>query len=364
MGKDLIPDYQPSDGSYQVGGGNWHYGQDMVGLALDSMLTGYGTSTLGVTDSNTALTPFERMLYNVPLDVLKMFKPFTFGTTDADWADQYSAVQAIMKTFRPKSNKLQELLDGIAGLTKPGASNTPMADALQVLLGLKTVAELAERNAQLALLGVEGLKATQAGGSFDEFDNAIADALPTTSYTSFTSGAGSGGWGPDGNGKLVYKPKGVGARSQWYRRNDHPLTTTQGTVTVVLSNAPAPAVPDAYVYLCARWDAASQARLQARIGQTALAQTCTVQFQTVDAAGVATNVGTEGKGLPRLEDGDVLAMTFTGVSAAISRNGISGHSVGVPSMPTGQHIGFGLAVPNYLLPPHPGAELAGLAWHP
>jgi hypothetical protein len=364
MGRDLIPDYQPNDGSYQVGGGNWHYGQDMVGQALDSMLTGYGTLTTGVTDSATALSPFEQMLFNVPLDVLKMFRPFTFGTTDADWSDQYSAVQAIMGTFRPKSNKLQELLDGIAGITKPGASNTPMADVIQVLLGLKTVAELAERNAQLALIGVEALKASQAGGFWDEFDYAIADALPAAQYTSFASGSGTGGWGPDGNGKLVYRQKGVGTRTQFYRREDHPLTTPQGTVTVVLSNAPNQVAPDACVYLCARW-AADQSRLQAKIHQTGpLASTCTVQFQTVDGGGTVTDVGTAGTGLPKLEDGDVLAMTYTGVSAAFSRNGISGHSVGIPSMPPGQKIGFGLSMPNFLLPPHPGAELAGIAWHP
>jgi hypothetical protein len=365
---NLAPGYQPDDGSYQVGGGAWHYGQDLVGQHLDSMLTGYGLLS-GATDSNGALSPFEQMLFNIPLDVLRMFRPFTFGTTDADWQDQYSAVQAIMNTFQPKHNKLQEFLDGIAGIFKPGASNSPLADALQVLLGIKTAAELAEAHAQLALIGVAALKAQQNGGFHDEVDYPIAPVLPAADYTPFYGGDASNTstWGPDGNGRLVYKPAmgAIGTRSVAYRRNTNPITGASGSVTLVLSKAPNPLVPDAFVYICGQWAAGDQSRIQVRVSQTGLLglQTSTVQFQKVNAAGAATNVGASNANVPKLEDGDQLELLWNATTLTLKRNGILAHSV--PYTPlAGQCVGFGFNMPNYLLPPHPGAEAAGWAWHP
>jgi hypothetical protein len=366
---NLAPGYQPDDGSYQVGGGAWHYGQDLVGQHLDSMLTGYGLLS-GATDSNGALSPLEQMLFNIPLDVLRMFRPFTFGTTDADWEDQYSAVQAIMGTLVPKHDKLQEFFDGIVGIFRPGASNSPLKDALDVLLGIKTTAEVAASAAALALIGVAAIRAEQAGGFYDEVEYPSAATLPTSDYSVFYGGDASNTstWGPDGAGKLIYKqaPLPIGIRNCFYRRDTKPITGSTGVITLVLSKAPNPVVPDAYVYICGQWAAGSQERIQARINQTGQvfgAQTATVQFQKVSAAGAASAIGAANSSMPLLRDGDQLELSWDATTLTFKRNGIPAHSV--PYTPlTGQHMGFGLAMPNYLLPPHPGAELAGWAWHP
>ena len=132
MGRNQIPDYNPQDGSFRVGGGIAG-SQDMVGQALDNVLTGFSP---GWSDTHPSaqegLGPLEALLYQVPLPVLRMFRPFTWGTADSDWDDQYTAVQDILKTFRPKTvlaDRWREWLDGVAA-NFGGAAGLTLAEVL------------------------------------------------------------------------------------------------------------------------------------------------------------------------------------------------------------------------------------------
>lgn len=104
--------WRPDD-VYEVGGGRWHYGQDVSPNLLEAMIGGVEAPS----DGSTPLGPLERGLYQLPLPVLAMFKPFTWGTTDADWEDQDRAVQAIVKSFRPKT--LQGLAEWLRTTFEP-----------------------------------------------------------------------------------------------------------------------------------------------------------------------------------------------------------------------------------------------------
>lgn len=181
---------------------------------------------------------------------------------------------------------MQAFIDGIAGLFKPGVSGAPVQDAINAILGIKDSATAAQEYAQLALIGIARIEAERAGGGWDEFDYPAADVLPAADYTPFYGGdkSNTSTWGPDGNGRLIYKPKGtvagiaIGIRSVMYRRNTLPITKATGSVTVKVSKAPNLLAKDAYIYVAGQWSATDQSRVQAQIHQTGqlFGQTSTV----------------------------------------------------------------------------------------
>lgn len=102
MTSSFIPDYNPGDDSFRVGG-TIRTDQGMPAMMLDRVLTGFSPGSTPATPTE-ALDALRGFLSQTPLEVLQMFKPFVFKT-DVDWDDQYGAVEGIMGTFRPKSFK-------------------------------------------------------------------------------------------------------------------------------------------------------------------------------------------------------------------------------------------------------------------
>ena len=368
MGRNQIPDYNPSDGSFRVGGGIAG-SQDMVGQALDNVLTGFSP---GWSDTHPAakdgLGPLESMLYQVPLPVLKMFRPFTWGTPDADWDDQYTAVQDILKTFRPKTNLkewFQEFIDSVSNMFGGADKNHSIKDAIDAIKQMLEVAQEARDSATNAQIGIAAINAAAKGGFHDEFDYPLSLAAALPGYTSFKWGPGGAGWAPSGKGTLTYRP-GLGlASGQVFRRDSNPLPGNTGSMTVVVSKAPAADVllpgSQGHVYVCVCFDAASQECVRFKVGPGSVA------LETVSAAGVATQVVSAN--LPhKVQAGDQLEAQYTATTVTFLLNKVSVLSQAY-TQPAGRLVGFGGDCPTFgaagaLFKITPAPEFAGIAFHP
>lgn len=109
------PGQKAPDGAYVIGGGAFRFGQALKEDAVQSlMMAGLNTLRLGsIADGATAI---ENLLHKIPLDALKMAKPFIAGATDADFADQDAAVATIMRALHIKEvfatlGQVQNLID-------------------------------------------------------------------------------------------------------------------------------------------------------------------------------------------------------------------------------------------------------------
>ena len=134
-------------------------------------------------------------------------------------------------------------------------------------------------------------------------------------------------------------------------------------VSIVLSRRPnidGSGLTHSFVYICAQCSPTDKSCIRWKIGENK------AQLQTVNAAGVETNVGTA-QSIPGLHPGDVLALETTATDVTMKINSIL--QATRPYTPlAGRCIGFGLEVSAYLghtgNPGYPAAELAGIAWHP
>ena len=103
------------DGAYIIGGGPYKYGQSLQEDFVRNLMMG-GLRNISLGNFADAIPLFEGALRRLPLDALRMTKPFLLGTTDADYADVDTAVATIMRSLKVKEVFLtlgaaQSLLD-------------------------------------------------------------------------------------------------------------------------------------------------------------------------------------------------------------------------------------------------------------
>jgi hypothetical protein len=162
---------------------------------------------------------------------------------------------------------------------------------------------------------------------------------------------------------VAWKPAGpviIGnPRRVTYVRTTDPLPGIPATITLVLAKPPhEDALVKSFFHIDGQANATDQACVRYWIGLDS------AQFQTVNAAGAATNVGSP-VAIPQVKAGDVFELMLTASTAVLSRNGIQAATS--PYTPlAGRCVGFGAEVPAYtwLFGGHPAPEFAGCAWHP
>lgn len=250
---------------------------------------------------------------------------------------------------------------------------TTVENFVAAVRGIFRTGEDAALAADKANIGVQALKASQAGGGFDEFDYASANELPGGTYAITYSGAGAGHYGPNGSGFVVWKPSGSSVREVVYRRSDVTLGSDNGVVTVVWSTRPFdPVFADSYGYIDGRVaDNGDNTRVRARIDNN------TAIIQAI-VNGTATQIGAT-KTLT-IRNGDVFELWYGATSHSrrfwLKQNGVIVHTVedgaadgtgSVSSLGAGfRQVGFGCRVDQYIYPfrlgQNPGPSLAGWTW--
>lgn len=210
----------------------------------------------------------------------------------------------------PDSQKpawLKNLTDGLGNLFFGSANeNLGISNALESITGIWGVGNSAQSSANDANIGVQVIQARlDAPGvvGYDEFDYASANTLPGGSYSLYSEGPGSGNYGPNGKGQVVWKPSGASRRQKIYKRTDVPLSTDNGVVTAVWStDIDSPLFSDGWGYLCARIATGDNTtRIQAAINHNS------VRVQALNA-GTVTNIGSSAS--VDTENGDVWQFWF------------------------------------------------------
>jgi hypothetical protein len=320
----------------------------LIGLdlrTLQSTLDGIGDSILDVADK---VVDKIKDLTGLDLDALAALDP--------------------VKILAWLQKQVQEIIDKVAGLWKPisdpaAAIGRPLQDFVDAISGILGVANSAQSAADFANIGLAAITAANKAGFSDEFNYAIAANLPTVDWKSTYSGSGTGTWGPNGNGVLAWQPKGpviVGnPRRVTYVQTKNPLPGIPATITLVLSKPPhEDALVKSWLHIDGQANATDQSCVRYWVGVD------TAQFQTVNAAGAATNVGAA-VAIPQVRAGDVFELVLNASTAVLKRNGIVAASS--PYTPlAGRCIGFGAQTDAYtwIFGGHPAPEMAGIAWYP
>ena len=280
-------------------------------------------------------------------------------------------------TFGPwkikQEERQQDIQDFFDALRGDGLTGRPIADAIAAIKDLLNLGQNAAADAQRALMGIEAIRAEMAGGYYDEFDYQRADTLPAVDYTRFTKGGTNIQFGPDGGGYLTWQEPIGGVTSErgvWYRRDSKPLTKPTGFVSVRLRSGLSKTVRNVELVICGQWSAADQSRIQVRLSPTfpvlGSANGTSVQFQTVDGAGNATNVGAA-KNISLTVEGDHFEFSWDATKMYLKRGNevlLDVHETTFTPL-AGRCIGFGAYTPNYTaaLKANPIPPLKGVAWH-
>lgn len=138
------------DGAYTVGGGAYKYGQALQEDFVRNLMMG-GLRNISLTSLFDAVPLFEQALRRLPLDALRMAKPFFIGSTDADWVDVDTSVATIMgslKIFEKFADFIKEL-ERITGLN---FSHGPVEFLLSLFVALTKATGLDFANGPIAFL--------------------------------------------------------------------------------------------------------------------------------------------------------------------------------------------------------------------
>ena len=138
------------DGAYTVGGGAYKYGQALQEDFVRNLMMG-GLRNISLTSLFDAVPLFEQALRRLPLDALRMAKPFFIGSTDADWVDVDTSVATIMgslKIFEKFADFIKEL-ERITGLN---FSHGPAEFLLSLFVALTKATGLDFANGPIAFL--------------------------------------------------------------------------------------------------------------------------------------------------------------------------------------------------------------------
>lgn len=263
----------------------------------------------------------------------------------------------------------QQLLDGIVGVWQKAVDivGSTVQNVIDAIAGIFGVGENAALAADKANIGVQALKAQQAGGGFDEFNYPNSARLPTDLYDVVENGPGGGSYGPNGSGFLVWKGSGSAWREVVYRRKIV-LGSDNGVVTAVWSTRPKdPLFADAYGYIDGRVaNDNSNNRVRARIDNN------TAIIQAV-VGGTAHQIG--GGASLNIKNGDVFELWYgTGAKPRrfwLKQNGVTVHDVEdldeISQLGADyRSVGVGGRVDTYgiliALSQNPMPALAGITW--
>ena len=187
------------------------------------------------------------------------------------------------------TGSVQDTIDGIfnawANLGVMRDLNRAADDVRNAISGIFGTGLAAQSQVAAAVARIRALES--AGNTIsDDFVGASSSSLGTK-YTVRNQGGGAGSIGLDGNGNAVWKVVGGGNRTQYCRRNDAVLTTDAFVWNAVFATNPMPYFfDDAYTYLLARMNAASDTMVRIRLGYG------TAQVQKVVGDAVA-NIGAQ-----------------------------------------------------------------------
>lgn len=196
------------------------------------------------------------------------------------------------------TGRVQDTIDGIFnGWANLGAMldlNKAADDVLEAISGIFNVG----LSAQSKITAAEArLRALESAGNTisDDFGGASSSSLGSN-YTVRNQGSGAGSIGKDGSGNAVWVFSGNGNRTQYCRRNDAVLTTDAFLCNVVFATNPFPYLfDDAYTYLPARMNTASNTMVRLRLGYgTAVVQKVVSDAVTNLGAPVSIPVGIAG----------------------------------------------------------------------
>jgi hypothetical protein len=269
----------------------------------------------------------------------------------------------------------QNLLNGIATVWQPiqEGINAVVNDVITAISGIFNTGRNAALAADNANIAVERLRAELAGGGFDEFDYASANALPSGIYELSSGGPGAGNYGPDGNGFLVWKPSGSLTREIIYRRLGDTLGVDDGVVTVVWSTKPNNALfPKTFGYICGRMsNTSNNTHVRAKISDNSALIEAVV-------SGTPTQIGSTRTGMT-IRNGDVFEFYFghpdhprrfwlrqNGVTVLTVNDGSADGSGAISQRGSAyRSVGFGCIVEPFLLIfQNPAPSLAGWTWAP
>lgn len=369
----------PPDGSYSIDD-TWRYGQDIDEQDVMDLLV----PRFGISDVKDQLSNALNVL---PEDTIDRMQPFLGGTTpflskedgifqvlaslknrghfmDRVEFDEWlrTVFQVLADRQDERQQAWQEFLDGVKSIFEPGATNTPVADALKYILTIRERADAAQESADRANADLAALKAEQAGGWSDRFDYPAATHLDTTKYQEYRTGNPNISWGPNGNGVLTYRPNslivGVNPGDVMYREKAIPITGATGWLFLQLKKPPK-ALSQAAAFMCWHMDTTGACnRVEIKYNQ--------LQLQTVSSSGVVTNVGSP-VAIPTVHEGASFEVQWTATNVKLVRNKTI-TDFDVPYTPAaGTFVGFGGHVPLYtgvgtLLYPCPDFDF--IAAHP
>jgi hypothetical protein len=247
------------------------------------------------------------------------------------------------------------ILGALGGGTSVGGDWLSLKELMALLRGDATAAQ---SSAAQANMGVAAIQASMHSGFSEEFNYPRADALAGGWTVEKIGSPNSGGWGPNGEGQLVWSP-GVGAISTYWVRDTNLTAKATCKVMVVLSKEP---YKD--LLLSTRFGVRA---LVSSTDKTEIRMWCeedTIEFQQVSATGTVSTIGSKLTRLPNAKAGDVYEMEVTATHLIAYRNNIEQGRVAFNSSGfTGRRMGFMADCPGYVkIGRHPAPEFEGVAW--
>lgn len=256
------------------------------------------------------------------------------------------------------TNIFQKLVDGIVSIITPGSTNRPVADAIAAIGSIFFTATNADTSAAQANAAIDAMKAQQAGGFADEFDQPLATDLDAKWQRKTTGLADK--YGPNGLGSVVGVMVGTGTGPIRYVQTANPLTDANMRVTAVLSRNP---WWDAFVksgwYLLVQANPTDQSCYGVEIMDTQ------AKFFSLSPSGVQTDLGSV-KTIPANAVGIPYALQMKDNVLSLWINGIqTSGTYTVNNNLGGRCIGFGGHKSPYTnVNDNPLAQFAGISWQP
>lgn len=257
------------------------------------------------------------------------------------------------------TGRVQDTIDGIfnawanlGAMLDLGRVADDVRNAISGIFGTSLAAQ-----SQIAA-AVARIRALESAGNTisDDFVGVSSSSLGSR-YTVRNQGGGAGDIGLDGRGNAVWKHFGNGNRTQYCRRNDAVLTTEAFLCNAVFATNPMPFLfDDAYTYLPARMNAASNTMVRLRLGYgTAVVQKVVSDavFNLGEPVGIPTGVAGNTLQWQGGEAGQtnlghhVVILGSTPIINEVDSSPVTGsgyRSVGV-GMETGNYLIFGQNVP-------------------
>jgi hypothetical protein len=234
------PNQPAPPGAYQIGGGQFRYGQDYKESGVRALWE------VPVPSLEGALDLMRKVLLELPLAALQSFLSMIPGAEDADFLDPILAVGKIMDSLGESITVgLQGLVEGIIdaivnaanGIAPElGAIAETVGNAILNLFGIGTGAQNTANNAMREINTLKGVLYSGDGANY--VDNLVytSSAYLPSPYVKYEAGSGAGTSGPNGSSALAWKVSGGGARTCCYKNPDFHITTGKFGAAMLMEN--------------------------------------------------------------------------------------------------------------------------------